>query len=88
MGKMIEKLDRAVFLNGYIGFGYLDSQFVTFFSTDINLNSIFLCNFRLDDDHVYYCHPGIINNFKLMVWHNKYKQYKASKKRYIKKYRL
>ena len=88
MGKMIEKLDRAVFLNGYIDFGYLDSHLVTFFSRDIGLNSISLYNFSLDDDHFYYCHPGTINSFKLMVWYHKYKQHKSSKKRYVKNYHL
>ena len=40
--KMIEKLDSAVFSNDYIALGDLDYDFVTFFSKDVDLNSITL----------------------------------------------
>ena len=38
--KTIRELDSAVFCNEYIVFGNLDSDFGTFFSKDIGLNSI------------------------------------------------
>ena len=50
MNKMIEKLDIALFSNGYTVFGDLNSNFVTFFSNDLGLNSIFLDNINLDDN--------------------------------------
>ena len=40
--RMTKKVDSAVFTNDYIVFGDLDSNFVTFFSRDICLNSITL----------------------------------------------
>ena len=70
---MIEKLDSAVFFNDYVAFGDLDSDFVTFFSRDIGLNSITLENINLDDDHFDYCDPETINHVKPMAWHNTYK---------------
>ena len=42
--KMIEKLDSTVFSNDDILFCDLDSDFVTFFSNDIGVNSITLDN--------------------------------------------
>ena len=49
--EIIEKPDSAIFCDDYIVFGKLDSDFVTFFSKDIDLNSITLANINLGDDH-------------------------------------
>ena len=51
--KMIEKFNSAVFSNDDIDFGDLDSDFVTFFSNDIGLNSIIFDNINLDDDNYF-----------------------------------
>ena len=64
--KMIEKFDSAVFPDDQIVFGDLDSDFVTFFSKDICLNSITLDNINLDDDSFDYYDPGTINRVRLM----------------------
>lgn len=47
---MIEKLS-LVFSNDDLVFGDLSSNFVTFFSKDISLNSIALDNINLDNDN-------------------------------------
>ena len=79
--KLIEELDSAVFSNDYIIFGDLGSDFVTFFSEDIGLNSTTLDNSNLDDKHLDYCDPETITHIRRMGWYNKYKQTKVSKKR-------
>ena len=48
---MIEKFNSAVFSNDDIDLGDLDSDYVTFFSNDIGLNSIIFDNINLDDDN-------------------------------------
>ena len=68
----MEQLDSTVFYNNYKVFGYLDSDFVTFFSEDIGLNSITLVNINLDDDHFDCCDPETVNHIRLMGWYNKY----------------
>ena len=78
--KMIEKLDCAVFSIDYNIFGDLDSDFDTFFSEDVVLNSISFDNTNLDDEHFDHCDPEIINHVRHMGWYNKYKQRKASKR--------
>ena len=80
MSEMIKQLDkqRAVFYNDYMVFGDFDCDFVTFFSSDIGLNSITIDNINLGDDHFDYCDPETI---RLMGWYNKSKQRKGSKKR-------
>ena len=78
--KMIEQVDSVLFYNDYMVFGDLGSDFVTFFSEDIGLNSITFVNFNLDDDHFDYCDSETINHVRVMGWHDQYKQRKASKK--------
>ena len=77
---MIEKLDSNVFSNNDIVFGKLDSDFVTFFSNAIGLNSITLYSINLDDDNFDDCDPETICHVRLTAWYNRYKQRKASKK--------
>ena len=84
--KMIEKGDSAVFSNDYIVFGDLGFNFVTFFSSDVCLNSITIHNTNLDYVNFGYCDPEniTINIKKLKLWLgiiNKYKQCKESKNR-------
>ena len=79
---MIEKLDNTVFSDDYIVFGDFDSDFVTFFSNDMGLNSITLDNnINLDHNNFDYCDPESNNHVRVMAWYNRYKQLKASKKR-------
>ena len=78
--KINEQLDNAVFSNDYIAVADLDSDFVTFFSKKVGLNSIALDNINLDGDHFGYCDPETINDVIPVAWRNKYKQRKASKK--------
>ena len=61
-------------------FGDLNSDFITFFSNDIGLNSITLDNINLDDNNFDYWDTETISHIKLMAEHNRYKQLKASKK--------
>ena len=77
-GRIIEKLDSAVFSNNYVPFGD-DSNFMAFFSKDADLNSINFDKINLYDDHFDYCDPETINHVKFIVWHIKYTQRKASK---------
>ena len=78
---MIEKLHSAVFSDDFIVFGDLDSDFATFFSEGIGLNSVTLDDINLDDDHFDYCDVETINHVRLIGWYNKYKHRKISKKR-------
>ena len=78
--KVIEELDSAVFSNDYIVFGDLNSDFGTFFSSYIGLNSMTPDNVGLDDVHFDYCDPETINHVKLIALHDKYNQHKAPKK--------
>ena len=64
--KMIRKLDILLFSNDYIVFGDLEFDFIIFFSSDIDLNSITLDKINLDDDDFDYCDPETINHVKLM----------------------
>ena len=61
-------------------FGDLNSDFITFFSNYISLNSITLDNINLDDNNFDYWDTETISHIKLMAEHNRYKQLKASKK--------
>ena len=45
--KMLDKLDNVVFFNGGIGLDDIDSDFVPFFSDDMDLNTINLNNIKL-----------------------------------------
>ena len=45
--KMLDKLDNVVFFNGGIGLDDIDSDFVPFFSDDMDLNTIDLNNIKL-----------------------------------------
>ena len=58
---MIENLS-LVFSNDDLVFDDLSSNFVTFFSKDISLNSITLGNINLDNDNFDSCDPGTINH--------------------------
>ena len=77
--KMIEKFDSGVLSNNDIVIDEIDSDFVTFFSNDIGLNSITLDN--LDDDVSDDCDPETISFDRVMDWHNRVIQCQASKKR-------
>ena len=79
--KIIEKLDNDVFSNDDIVFGDIDSDIFTFFSNDIDLNSVNLNNVNLVDDNFDNYDPKTINHVKLMAWYNRFKQCKAHKNR-------
>ena len=59
-------------LYGYILFGDLCSDFVTFFSEDMDPNSTTHDNINLDDEHFDYCDPETINHVRFMGWYYKY----------------
>ena len=82
--KMTEKLDTAVYYIDYISFSDLNPDFVTFSSRDIGLSIITFDNINLNGDHFDYCDPETIIHVKLMSWHNKCKQLKVFKKRWMK----
>ena len=73
--KRLEKLDNAVFFNYDIDFDDKDSDIVTFFSDDLDLNTIDLNNINFDEQD-----PETIINVRLMAWCNRNKQGKACKK--------
>ena len=76
---MIEKFDSGVLPNNDIVIDEIDSDFVTFFSNDIGLNSITLDN--LNDDVSDDWDPETISFNRLVDWHNRFIQRQASKKR-------
>ena len=78
--KMIEKLDSA-FLQWLYKLGDLYSDFVTFFSEDLDHNIIIFDNINLDDEYFNYCDPDTINHVKLMGWYKKHTQRKSLTKR-------
>ena len=77
---MIEKLG-AVFSDDYIIFGNIDSDLITLFSNEIDLNSIRFNNVNLDDDSFDHLDPKTINYIRLMAWYNIYKQQKMCEKK-------
>ena len=79
--KMIEKLDNAAFYNDDIVFGNIDSDIVTFFSSDIDLNSLNLNNINFDDDNFDDYDLETINHVRLMAWYDRYNQHKVWKKK-------
>ena len=78
--KMIEKLNTAVFYNVYIVFGDLESDLLHYLAVN-RPYSVILDKINLDDNSFDNCDRETINHVKLMAFHNKYKQLKASKKR-------
>ena len=78
---MIEKLDNAVFSDNNLIFGGIDSDTVTFFISDIGLNSMNLNNVDLDDDIFDDYNPEAIDHIRIMAWNDKYKQHQPCKKR-------
>lgn len=62
----------------------MDSDVVTFFSTDAGLNSMNFNNINLDDYNFDDYDPKTINHVRLLAWCNRYKHDKASKKKSIK----
>ena len=65
ISEMIEKFDSTIFANDYIVFDDLDSDFVTFFSSDIGLNRIAVDNINLDDYYLDHLDPETINHVNL-----------------------
>ena len=78
---MIEKLDNAVFSDNNLIFGGIDSDTVTFFISDIGVNSMNLNNVNLDDDIFDDYNPEAIDHIRIMAWYDKYKQHQPCKKR-------
>ena len=74
--KMLEKIN-VIFSNKNIVL--VESDFVTFFSDHMGLNTINLDNINLDDGN-FDDDPGTIIYVRLTAWHNKYKQHKSCKK--------
>ena len=65
--KCFKKLDNDVFSNNDIVFLYADSDFVTYFSDDIDLNTINFDNINIDNDDFDEDDPETIINVKLMA---------------------
>ena len=65
--KMYQKLDNTVFCNDDIIFNVLDSDIVTYFSSDMGLNTINLNNVNLDVDNFDDYDPETINHVRLMT---------------------
>ena len=69
--KMYQKLDNTVFCNDDIIFNVMDSDIVTYFSSDMGLNTINLNNVNLDVDNFDDYDPKTINHVRLMTWYNR-----------------
>ena len=54
--------------------------FFTFFSKDLDPNSVFLDSINLDNEYFDCCDLETVIHVRLMGWYNKYKQHKTSKK--------
>ena len=78
--KVIKKLNSAAFSNDDKVSADLDSNFFTFFSNDVGLNSITLDNFNLDDNNFDGCDPKTISHIGLIACHNRFKQAKHLKR--------
>ena len=74
--KVIQKLDNSVFSNDAIVFGYVVSDIIAFFNSDIGLHIVNLNNINLDDVVI----SKTINHVTLMTWYNRLKQHKGYKK--------
>ena len=59
----------------------LDSDFVTFFSNDIDLNNIILGNINLYDDSFDDSDLETFGHVRLIAWNKRFKQRKVCKKR-------
>ena len=65
ISEIIEKFDSTIFPNDYIVFDDLESDFVTFFSSDRSLNRIAVDNINLDDYYLDHLDPETINYVNL-----------------------
>ena len=65
ISEIIEKFDSTIFPNDYIVFDDLESDFVTFFSSDRSLNRIAVDNINLDDYYLDHLDPETINHVNL-----------------------
>ena len=65
--EMYQKLDNTVFCNDDIIFNVMDSDIVTYFSSDMGLNTINLNNVNLDVDNFDDYDPETINHVRLMT---------------------
>ena len=77
---MIETIDNTVFSKDDVLFDDIASDIVTFFSNDIDPNSINLNKISLDDDNFEDCDPKTMNYVRLMAWYDRYKSFKTRKK--------
>ena len=71
--EIIKKIDNAVFSNHYIIFGDIDSETVSFFSSDVRLNSVNLIDINFNNANFGDYDPRTINRVKIMTWYNRYK---------------
>ena len=65
--KMYQNLDNTVFCNDDIIFNVMDSDIVTYFSSDMGLNTINLNNVNLHVDNFDDYDPETINHVRLMT---------------------
>ena len=78
---LLQKLDKGVFSNNDIAFVDVDSDFVTFFSDDMCLNTINLDNINLDNDNFDENDPPeTIIYVRLTAWRNRFIQRKVFKR--------
>ena len=66
--KMTENFDKAVFSIDDMVLGDIDSDFITFFSNDKDLNNKTLNNINLDYDNFHNYHAETINHARLMTY--------------------
>ena len=78
--KILEKLGNIVFSNDDIDLDSKDFHIITFFSNDMNFDTMYLNNINLDDDSFDEDHPETTVLARLKAWCNRYKQRKACKK--------
>ena len=69
----MKNLISAALSDHYRLFGDEDSDFGTFFSKDISLNSIIIDNSNFDDDNFNNCNPQTINPVRLMGYYSRFK---------------
>ena len=77
--KMLEILDNAAFSNDDIDFNYIDDDIVTFFSDNMDINTIDLNNSNLDDNDNDDELETMIH-VRLVAWCYYYKQRQTFKK--------
>ena len=66
--KMTENFDKPVFSIDDMVLGDIDSDFITFFSNDKDLNNKTLNNINLDYDNFHNYHRETINHARLMTY--------------------